>query len=265
MMFRRVVATLASVLVAVSAVPLWAAQCSFPDVLCHRVYLPHVKRDATPTPAVTPTPPPWPTTGDLVIEQATLFVDKNGDKRLVGKFRNNIRRWTHNLDVSIDIDLFGSGGRALGTTAGLVAIKASGWGMTSCFDSYLDDSEQGTETFRIRTSVDDFFGDVGPRVHLEPFDVSLIPVAEGSYKVVGQVRNPHTFPVEGTGMMAVTVYDGAGTAVECTEVSTDVLQPEQTQVFETNWLHEKAGHIASRVEVQGVVRPLSTSGLHLQP
>ena len=40
-------------------------------------------------------------------------------------------------------------------------------------------------------------------------------------------------------MMAITVFDGTGMAVECADVSTSVLQLGQSQVFETNWLHEK--------------------------
>ncbi|MBK8541937.1 MAG: hypothetical protein IPL60_18355 [Ardenticatenia bacterium] len=238
-----------------------------------RTYIPDIGRAPTltrtptltatatqPPPTSIPTQPPWPVTGDLVIEQANLLTDKDGDKKIVGRFRNNVPRWTHNIDVNIDMDLFGPGGRALGTASGLVAIKASGWGAVSCFDTYLDDNEQAAESFRIRTSVDDFFGDIGPRVHLEPFDVSMVPVSDSSYKVVGQVRNPHAFPVEDTGMMAITVFDGTGMAVECADVSTSVLQPGQSQVFETNWLHEKVGHLAAWVEVQGFVRPLGSNG-----
>lgn len=195
-----------------------------------------------------------------MIEQANLVQDSDGQRKIVGRFKNNVPRWTHNIDVNIDIELFGPAGNAIGTTSGLVELKASGWGTESCFDTYLDGPEQGAASFRIRTSVSNVFGDIGPRTHLEPFDVSIVPVATSVYKVVGQVRNPHPFAVEETGMMAVTVFDSLGTAVECDSVSTSSLQPGQSQVFETSWLWEKMGHKAARVEVQGYVRPLG-SGL----
>lgn len=269
-MFRVAIALMAC-LILVTVLPATADECPAPASLCHRAYLPHVRRDATPTQTATPTAtpiptiPPWPTSGDLVVEQATLLVDSQGDKKVVGRYRNNVKRWVHNFDNNIDIDLLDATGSALGTALGLVSSKASGWGIASCFDALLDENEQTTESFRIRTSVDDFFGDVGPRTHLETFDVRIVPVHEGSYKVVGQVRNQHDFPVRGTGMMAITVLDAAGTVVECADVSTDDLQPGQTQVFETFWLHEKVGRPAAVVETQCFVQPLGQISLWSMP
>ena len=137
-----------------------------------------------------------------------------------------------------------------------MSLKASGWAVSSCFDAYFDESEQTTSNFRIRTSINGYYGDIGPRHHLDSHDVRIVPVSDCCYKVVGTLVNNHSFALEGTGVAAVNVFDAHGTIVGCTEVSTDALQPGESQVFETYWLHEKQGHPATGVLVQAFAWPL---------
>jgi hypothetical protein len=179
-------------------------------------------------------------------------VADNGYLHIVGEVQNNTG--DHIRFVKIIANFFNSNGQLVDTDYTYIYLDNLPAGDKTCFDISLPEpSNWSYYEFEVPTYSTN--GEPLPNFTVLN-DSGSYEATDGSYKVIGQVRNDHGLRVENADTV-ITLYDGDGTTVGCglTSVNNTRLNPDETSSFERRFFDRDYSDVAShRIQVDGNVQ-----------
>jgi len=220
-----------------------------------RVYFPFISRKEAFTPIPTSTPRPTQTplpSGVYVLPNYSSYTSWD-TLYIVGEVMNNTG--DHLTFVKISANLFSSTGQLLDTDYTYIYLDDLPAGHKTCFKIIFSDPPSNWSYYEFEAPT--YHTDGKPLPNLIIFnDSGFYDPSDGSYRIVGLVRNDHGRRVEYVSPVG-TLYNSSGTVVGCdfTFVNSTHLDPGQTSAFKLRYYGRDYGDVVSyRLQVDGKVQ-----------
>lgn len=171
-----------------------------------------------------------------VLGNHSAYEDSDGELHIVGEVQNGRSNTVHFIKVSALV--FNEAGQFIDTDHSYVQLYNLPPGEKVCFHIWLDKLDWARYEFEAPAY--SAGGDPWPRLVVWN-DSGIFNAADGSYKLLGMVRNDESSRVETVQAMG-TLYDAAGKVVGCNSayVNSTNLEPGQSSGFEMNfWWNQR--------------------------
>lgn len=203
----------------------------------------------SPTPTRTPTPTPTALPQGVYILQNYSHYTSGTTLYIVGEVQNNTSSYAYL--VKVPVNLFNSSGQLVDTdyTYTMLDLPA---GKKSCFRLSIYNPPADWAYFRFESPT--YYSSANepwPNLTLYNHHGTLLP--DGSYKILGYVRNDESHRLEGVEIEGA-LYNATGIIVGCglTWPSSDKLDPGQTSSFELNYYYRNYSDVSSyRLQADG--------------
>jgi hypothetical protein len=224
------------------------AEVDLAQLVQNAIYLPAIIKSELPTP--TPAPTQQPPGSVYVLPNHSNYVTSWGSLHIVGEVLNNTSdpiSW-----IKISANLFDSTGHLLDTDFTFPYLDNLAAGEKTCFDLIFSEPPADWSYYEFEPPTYSVDGE--PLLNMNVFDDSgRYDPTDGSYEIIGQVRNDNSFRVEYVAPIG-TLYNASGTVVGCdlTWVNSTNLDPGQTSFFKiTFYGRDYLDVVSYRIQVNG--------------